>query len=157
MKRLKNAIKYIVDWSVKDLTRTEIVKLLYLADLRFAKKNGSTLTGIDYEYYHYGPYNSNIRDCLREMNGNILLELESFTVGEGRKYFLYRSRGDDRLTAENCSLNEEEINILDHTLNEFGDMELDELLEHVYNNTEPMKKARPGEVDIIEKYVLSNV
>lgn len=56
---LEELIQYVVGRS-RDrgatLTRTKLVKLLYLIDVSRAEGLGRTLTGLHWRFLHYGPY-----------------------------------------------------------------------------------------------------
>ncbi|MCI5148031.1 MAG: hypothetical protein D3916_01250 [Candidatus Electrothrix sp. MAN1_4] len=63
--RIENLIKYMLavasqneDWKRCELGPIHIIKYLYLADMYYAKESdGDTYTGIDWEFYHFGPWN----------------------------------------------------------------------------------------------------
>ena len=53
------------------MTRMKLAKLLYLADVEAAQEFGKPLSGIEWRWLHYGPFN------------NELLTIENSLVGEG--------------------------------------------------------------------------
>ena len=64
---LEKAIIYLVHKGLFDLTRTKLVKLLYLIDLEYWKKREKTFTGLNYISYYYGPYSEEIIDAIQKL------------------------------------------------------------------------------------------
>ena len=148
MEKLEAAIEYVLRKSRRRLTRTEIVKYLYLADLSHFERYGRTLTGLDYSYYYYGPFNRDILNALERMDGKSIRET-SHVADDGSEYYLYEPVG--RIPSSDA-LSKEERAILNSVIVKWRGRPLRELLKYVYDKTEPMRKARPGESGIIRKY-----
>lgn len=63
--RIDGLIRYILyvasqqdEWKERNLGPIHIIKYVYLADLAYATyNNGKTYTGINWKFYHYGPWN----------------------------------------------------------------------------------------------------
>jgi hypothetical protein len=62
-------IKYFVYETKGFITKTQLVKFIYLADLYAVKWTGKQLTDLDWCYYHYGPWNEEIDTALARMEG----------------------------------------------------------------------------------------
>jgi hypothetical protein len=62
-------IKYFVYETKGHITKTQLVKFIYLADLYAVKWTGKQLTDLDWCYYHYGPWNEEIDRALARMEG----------------------------------------------------------------------------------------
>jgi hypothetical protein len=68
-------IKYFVYETKGHITKTQLVKFIYLADLYAVKWTGKQLTDLDWCYYHYDPWNEEIDTALPRMEGvDIFLE-----------------------------------------------------------------------------------
>lgn len=62
-------IKYFVYETKGYITKTQLVKFIYLADLYAVKWTGKQLTDLDWCYYHYGLWNEEIDTALSRMEG----------------------------------------------------------------------------------------
>jgi uncharacterized phage-associated protein len=56
------------------ITKTQLIKFLYLADLYSVKWTGKPLTDLDWYYYHYGPWHEDIDAALEQMDGKEILQ-----------------------------------------------------------------------------------
>ena len=88
--KLKAVIFYIVNKLPSNITRTKLVKLLYLIDLDYAKDKGRRLTGLTYYSYYYGPYSEEIVAGINELKGYEIDEYSSIS-SDGKEY--HRQRG----------------------------------------------------------------
>jgi hypothetical protein len=78
---LDQLIKYFVYETKGHITKTQLVKFLYLADLYSVKWTGKQLTELDWYYYWHGPWHEDIDATLAKMNGKeILLDSEGDAV-----------------------------------------------------------------------------
>ena len=57
---LDKLIKYFVYATKGYITKTQLIKFLYLADLYSVKWTGQQLTELDWCYYNFGPWNQDI-------------------------------------------------------------------------------------------------
>jgi len=74
-------IKYFVYATKGHITKTQLVKFLYLADLYAVKWTGKQLTELDWYYYNYGPWHEDIDAALNKMNGKeISIETEGSLI-----------------------------------------------------------------------------
>jgi len=78
---LEKLIIYFVYKTKGHITKTQLVKFLYLADLYAVKWTGKPLTDLNWYCYKFGPWNSEIERVLTEMEGEtILSETQGDTV-----------------------------------------------------------------------------
>jgi len=78
---LETIIKYFVYATKGYITKTQLIKFVYLADLYSVKWTGKQLTELNWLYYHYGPWNEDIDVALNQMNGKeISQELQGETI-----------------------------------------------------------------------------
>ena len=67
-------IKYFVYQTKGHITKTQLVKFLYLADLYSVKWTGKQLTELDWYYYLHGPWHEDIDAALDKMDGKEILQ-----------------------------------------------------------------------------------
>ena len=65
---IRTLIEAIANW-IKDrdsyLTKTKLLKLLYLFDLEFFRAHGKTFTGFSWKFFHLGPWAAEYDDILQ--------------------------------------------------------------------------------------------
>lgn len=71
---LDKLIKYFVYETKGHITKTQLIKFLYLADLYSVKWTGKQLTNLDWYYYHYGPWHEDIDAALDQMDGKEIIQ-----------------------------------------------------------------------------------
>jgi hypothetical protein len=119
------------------LTRTKLVKLVYLIDVARAEGLGRTLTGLRWRFLHYGPYAPELGSALEELESR-----EAIFGGSFGDATLYRGARDvpdaGNWPASVCMS-------VDRVVDEWAGAELNKLLDHVYFHTTPMQGVRRGE------------
>lgn len=71
---LDKLILYFVCNTKGNITKTQLVKFLYLADLYSVKWTGQQLTELNWRYYTYGPWEQGIDEALDSMKESIELK-----------------------------------------------------------------------------------
>jgi len=73
---LRQLINFFVYETKGQITKTQLVKFIYLADLYAVKWTNQQLTDLDWRYYYYGPWEGKIDKMLDEMmnGGEICLK-----------------------------------------------------------------------------------
>ncbi len=124
------------------LNKTEIVKLCYLTDYSFHKYFDRDISGIEYRYYHHGPFSPSIYSCMDELEqDNILIQEEKKSLNRDRKYYTFKiAKGVDLKKY----LSKQELFILNYVLNKYGKLGYEKLTNISYK-TEPMQNAKKGE------------
>lgn len=148
--RLQDIIRYFVHFYPRRVSRTVLVKLVYLADVEFYKRYARKMTGLEYQHFHYGPFNWLIPDTAEELVAKKLLTTISTTNVYGDPTIIYRP------IQEKPSLDALDSYCLDvvHAVNtKFSRFTFTQLLDYVYS-TPPMTGVPPGE--IIDFTVLKN-
>lgn len=118
------------------LNRTKLVKLLYLIDIERVRARRDALTGLQWVFFHYGPYAFELIDTLEAMEGSEL----SVQLWHGS--VLYRGapgapEGDDWPATTKATV--------DRIIDRFAPLDLNELLDYVYFRTGPMIDAQRGQ------------
>ncbi len=144
-------LRHLISHIITELTdmnvgfgKTKLIKLLYLVDVENYRRRGATITGLKWRFYHYGPYAPEIEDALRALELDI--PQDSVTIGTGHTATVFRpnQRLRPRLGAYVSSA--AELRLVDRVIREWGEEDLNPLLNHVYFFTEPMRHAERGEI-----------
>lgn len=133
LSKLQSSIIYLTDKLPGSLTRTKLVKLLYLADRIAVRERGFPVTDINYRRYYYGPYSDEIVKALNYMRGFEILEVMGVSMA-GRSFYTYYPGDTPRYRSLNLSPADQTI--LDRVIEDFGHMPLPELLDVVYDTPE---------------------
>lgn len=136
---LRSLIAYVVARTREreiTLNRTKLVKLLYLIDVERVRTRRQPLTGLEWVFFHYGPYAFDLIDTLEAMEGSELV------AQQWRDTLLYRSApdapdGEDWIGGTRSTV--------DNIIRRFAALDLDELLDYVYFHTGPMAGAQRGQ------------
>lgn len=136
---LRPLIAYIVARAKEHgvtLNRTKLVKLLYLIDVERVRSRRDPLTGLDWVFFHYGPYAMELIDTLEAMEGSEL------SVQPWKDSVLYRGApdapdGEDWVPGIR--------GLVDSVIKRYAPLDLNELLDYVYFRTGPMIDAQRGQ------------
>ncbi|MEZ2231576.1 type II toxin-antitoxin system antitoxin SocA domain-containing protein [Microcoleus sp.] len=134
---LETLIKYFVYATKGYITKTQLIKFLYLADLYAVKWTEKQLTDLDWRYYRYGPWNEDIDAALNQMNGKEILQ-----ESQGNSIFVRLGEGAG--SVDNLELPLGLKLMLDNIRREWagsGEDKLKQLLEYVYS-TAPMLEVK---------------
>lgn len=126
-------ILYILDFikSHRDgILITRLIKLAYLIEVFYYRKFRQRLTNAEWVYYKYGPYLMNIGDYLKDKR----ISAEEFGDDEKTKFVL-----NEYVKLEDIPV--EIKTTISSTVKQFLDVKLDDLLDYVYYETEPMMNA----------------
>lgn len=133
---LERIIKYFVYATKGHITKTQLTKFLYLADLYAVKWTGKQLTDLDWRYY-YGPWHERIEATLERMNGKeIVQEVQGNTI------FLHRGPILENLESLDLPLSLELM--LDNIRREWSGSGQDKLyqLQEYINSTAPLLEVK---------------
>jgi hypothetical protein len=131
----------------KGLTRTSLVKYVYLLDVFVAeeKSGKQTWTDLEWVFHHFGPYSYALADCLDLLESRSFLEVEERS-DSGREFFVYRaSARSDMKPLKALGIPSYAISRLQQALRDFA-YDLGKLLDFVYFRTAPMDGAHPQDV-----------
>ena len=155
MADLKPLIAYLID-QVKDqegtLSKTALVKLVYLVEVEYWRRYGKSLTGLQWRFHHYGPHSAQLD---REIDDNHLFQVH----GSRRTGYGFSSSPDWREAeaAFNKSYEPAVKNIADNVAGQWGLESLETILEYVYFETEPMQGAERGEILDFSKILMEEL
>lgn len=130
---LRKLINFFVGETRGQITKTQLVKFIYLADLYAVKWTEQQLTALDWRYYYYGPWEGKIDKTLSEMNGgDICIE------GVRQSIFIRRGPTFSGFSELPLSLRL----ILENIRRDWAGAErFEQMLDYVYS-TAPMVEAR---------------
>jgi hypothetical protein len=134
-------IFYIVKELHKRLMKTNLMKLIYLVDLEYYKKNGRQATSFEYIYYKKGPWTSQFDQVLSELEGFEIKSLRKEKV-EGKGEYIIFFKGPKPRFQPTLPLDLKEI--VDRFIYIFKESPQKDLLQYVYS-IEPMKSLKFGE------------
>lgn len=117
------------------MTKTKLLKLLYLFDVEFYRAHGKTFTGFQWKYFHLGPWTREFDPLLDELVSKGSLT-EHPVEGPDFDAMYIRSGERRELKVPFESLKDELI--LKAVLDTWGPSTTGEILDYVYFRTEPM-------------------
>lgn len=133
---LEDLILYFVYKTKGFITKTQLVKFLYLADLYSVKWTEKQLTDLNWYYYKHGPWDQEINSALARLEGQVVQKKEGNVVLIQMVNEL--SEGYDFKFSESLQL------MLENIRREWAGVtseKIDELLKYVYT-TAPMVEAQ---------------
>ena len=140
---IAHVITELIDRSV-GFGKTKLIKLLYLMDVENYSRRRVTITGLEWRFYHYGPYAPEIEDALRDLELDI--PQDSVTIGTGHTATVFRPNRQSRPRLGAYVSSPAELRLVDRVISEWGEEDLNPLLNYVYFFTEPMRHAERGEI-----------
>jgi Antitoxin SocA-like, Panacea domain len=123
---------------------TRLVKLLYLTELEYFRRKRERLTDLVWKFYHYGPY----PPALESVLGNPDIETLQWKGGKSSRQLV---KDEDAFMEAHAD--EELEALIGQLVKEWGDADLNRLLDYVYFETEPMQGAKRGEILDISRVV----
>jgi Protein of unknown function (DUF4065) len=135
---LEALILYFVFKTKGFITKTQLVKFLYLADLYSVKWTGQQLTQLDWCYYNYGPWDEEINFALDRLEGKILQKQDGKAIMIQMTDEMAKNGIDHLNFSEGLQL------VLENIRKEWAGTtseNINALLEHVYA-TAPMVEAK---------------
>ncbi len=112
---------------------TRLVKLMYLTELEYFRQKRERLTDLRWEFYLYGPYPLALRSILGEPD----VEINEWRTGKTSKQLV---RDEESFMRAKADFDLEAI--IGRIVKDWGDADLNQLLDYVYFETEPMRNAR---------------
>jgi len=135
---LNNLILAIVSQTLEQggyITKTKLLKLLYLFDVEYYRVNRQTFTGLNWKYFHLGPWTSEYDSVLNDLVDRAELLRSPSSRAEHDTEFYKTSR----IVPINEALPVfRDENILRGILNTWASKSTGEILDYVYFQTEPI-------------------
>jgi hypothetical protein len=118
------------------VTKTKLLKLLYLFDVEFYRAHGRTFTGFQWKYFHLGPWTAEFDPLLDDLIKRGSLTERMSTKSDFDTKFLGSS---DQIDLRKPFDNYHDEAILKSILDAWGPSTTGEILDYVYFRTEPME------------------
>jgi hypothetical protein len=118
------------------LHRTKLVKLLYLVDVERVRARRAPLTGLEWTFSHSGPHAAEAIETVQAMT-DAGLAMPTWKESRLRRGAPPAPDGEEWPAATKSTV--------DRVMDAFAALSLDELLDHVYFHTGPMRAAVRGE------------
>ena len=122
------------------ITKTKLVKLLYLIDVAYKKSHQKILTGLKYVKYFYGPYSRDIDEALKNLYASNLISYEEHFTADGRRYYLISLKDDVKIPDVDGDVE----GVIDKVVKKYAFKRLDDILDVIYSMDE-VKGAKFGE------------
>src|ERR1700682_3765514 len=116
---------------------TRLTKLMYLAEVEYFRQKRERLTDLKWIFYLFGPYPL----ALKRVLGEPEIETNEWRTGRASKHIV---RDEDTFMRAEADFDLEAI--VDRVVKEWGDAALNQLLDYVYFETEPMQNVKRGDV-----------
>jgi hypothetical protein len=118
------------------VTKTKLLKLLYLFDVEFYRSHGTTFTGLEWKFFHLGPWTNEFDPLLRELvEGDAIVETKSLKPDYETKFYRASEPSDLGQIFQKYSDQAILITLLDR----WAESSTGEILDYVYFRTEPME------------------
>lgn len=140
----QNLTKYIIDLASKSgfaLTKTALIKLIYLIDVENYRYRGSILSGANWIFYKYGPYDQKLASTIDWLPRDPSVQCKKFEDENGLRGTLFLSVSE----MDTAEFDFETKAIILGVVREWGGADLIDLLNHVYFYTEPMINAKKND------------
>jgi hypothetical protein len=124
------------------LTKTKLLKLLYLFDVEYFRVHRRTFSGFNWKFFHLGPWTPEFDPIVQDLvEGGYLTEASSTRTDYETRFY----RTPEHLELEDILKSYKEEAILREILDVWGDRTTGEILDHVYFRTEPMELGSRNE------------
>lgn len=145
VKQLVPLIAFCVKEKGSTLSKTKLLKLLYLFDVEFFRVYRRTFSGFPWKFYHLGPWVNEFSQILDEVETEGHLNSKSWQNldYEGKTYLPPRDFDEDQAFRNLFTAYKEE-SIFKRVLEQWSEKSTGEILDYVYFKTEPMENADRG-------------
>lgn len=130
------------------LTKTKLLKYLYLIDIEHYRETGQILTGFRWKFYKYGPWAAEYDPLYDELRKRGTVIVKPGTRPDLDTEFL---ETEEEVDLDSVFTNTRERMIVSQILDLWAASPLGEMLDYVYFHTEPMEEAKRDEYLSFEK------
>jgi Protein of unknown function (DUF4065) len=137
--KLKELVIAIVSRATESgvkVSKTKLLKLLYLFDIEWYRTHQETFTGFDWKFYLLGPWTDEYDPTLDKYEGNGL-EREKTKDSYGTEFI----KTDETVRLRDLFKTRDEEIILEDMIRTWAKVPTEQILDHVYFRTEPMDEA----------------
>ncbi len=115
--KIKNLILHIVTSCQNEkegITLFKLAKILYFIDFGYFAQNSKSISGIDYLKFQYGPVPRGLRDYIKLLEGDNLLERKTYITNDTEKEVLITQTGK---YLDKEIFTEKEVKTINNTIN----------------------------------------
>lgn len=124
------------------VSKTKLLKLLYLFDVEYYRMHRSTYTGFNWKYYHLGPWTAEYDGVLDSLLANQILTIRrSSDPGYDTEFY----SSPEYIDISRLFSGYKDESILKNILYTWGEKSTPEILDYVYFRTEPMQHGERNE------------
>jgi hypothetical protein len=135
---IEKLIAAIVTWVVGEgsyVTKTKLLKLLYLFDIEYYRTHRQTFTGFGWKFYHLGPWATEFDPALEGLVAKGILSQQQ----SNKEFETVFYKPDERIDPREPFSNVKDEYILRGVLKRWGTRSTGEILDYVYFQTAPME------------------
>jgi len=135
---IEKLIAAVVTWVVEEgsyVTKTKLLKLLYLFDVEYYRNYRQTFTGFAWKFFHLGPWAPEFDPALEGLVAKGILSQQQ----SNKEFETIFYRPDERIDPREPFSNVKDEYILRRVLKLWGTRSTGEILDHVYFQTAPME------------------
>lgn len=118
------------------VSKTKLLKLLYLFDIEYYRRHRKLFTGFDWKFFHLGPWTREFDAELNDLIQHGMLIERQYETADYEGVLL---RTEEPVDLHNAIPNVSDEFLLQRVLNDWGQKSTGEILDHVYFRTEPME------------------
>lgn len=136
---IEKLVGAVVTWVVGEgscVTKTKLLKLLYLFDVEYYRAHRATFTGFSWKFFHLGPWTAEFEPVLEGLVAKGILAQQQSNGSEFETVFY---RPADQIDPREPFTNVKDECILRGVLKSWGTRTTGEILDYVYFQTEPME------------------
>lgn len=120
------------------LSKTKLLKLLYLFDVEYYRLHGETFTGFEWKFFHLGPWTNEYNSVLDGLVQSGALRAKPYSTLE---YDGCNYEAEEELDFSSIFPRVQDEMVLKGVLSVWAEKTLGEILDHVYFHTEPMEQG----------------
>lgn len=143
MSKLSDVMSYICQhYPHKDeLSKARIAKIIYLADWRYALKEGKQITDVEWKFNHYGPYVDDVmEEAIRDPKKFKIVDTHNF-YGDPKQVIKIRKKNDH-------DLSDDEVEALDFIIGKTKKMYWKQFIDLVYSTYPILTRERQDILDL---------
>ncbi|WP_246684422.1 Panacea domain-containing protein [Mesorhizobium sp. M5C.F.Ca.ET.164.01.1.1] len=126
-----------------ELSKARLTKMIYLADWKSAIEHQRQMTGIEWQFNHFGPYVDDVHNLALE-DSAFSVKSEQNMFGKPKETIVLADRlADDRVSNEEAA-------ILDHVIEQTKRLTWDAFIKLVYSTYPVLTGSRGSRLDLVK-------
>jgi len=125
------------------LTKTKLLKYLYLIDIEYYKNHNETFTGFKWIFYHFGPWTSEYDEVYKVLANSYEFQIKQYMAIDIESDLI---ESNDKVYFESVFKDTIDGVFAKRITDRWVDEKLGPMLDYVYFYTEPMVDAQRGEI-----------